>query len=78
MQHLIRATVMIAALTDWKVTQLTNERQHKPNLSLQRKQKDREQMCLVQIRSNSHSAFPRLAFPSLKGLRVEPNRLGII
>lgn len=42
MQHLIKAMVMIAALTDWKVTQHTNERQDQPNLNLQRKQKDRE------------------------------------
>lgn len=42
MQHLIKATVVIAVLTEWKVTQHTNERQDKPNLNLQRKQKDRE------------------------------------
>lgn len=61
---------MLVALTDWKVRQQTNERQDNPNLNRHVKQEDREYTCFVQIRSNRHSAFPCLSFPSLKGLHV--------
>lgn len=69
MQHLINATVMLAALKDWKVTRRTNDGQTNPNLKIQRKQEDGDHMCLVQIQRECHSAVLWWSLPSQKGLR---------